>query len=286
MGLANIYATEEFEPVLGILMSNKFEVFSTGAWLFPNSKKLACSMHLVTRSCLCRSYQALCRSFQGYLAHEPQVSHSYIAPYLLMDIYLTSLYSCCPNVVRYWCMASRSMYVYAARSIPKGSQVVTEYCDPFLPLRERRALLLNTYKIACTCPACTNSESDANRVRIQNIRDNLAPVIQWALTPTLPDDLLLVPSLEQLKLIEDEGLEGTEYYPRVLRRLWYIYFVLDDFGASGFYGRMLRAWKIANGTKRSDVIKETQSELELIQYAVNRRRLFVPRKAKLLVPVS
>ncbi|KAJ8690896.1 hypothetical protein PTI98_012292 [Pleurotus ostreatus] len=195
MGLPNIYATDEFEPVLGIFMSNKFEFFSTD------------------------DAAASADRTKPFAAVFKDISHI-------------------------------------------------------------------NHRIACTCPACTNSESDANRVRIQNIQDNLAPVIQWALTPALPDDLLLVPSLEQLKLIEDEGLEGTEYYARVLRRLWYIYFVLDDFGASGFYGRVLRAWKITNGTKRSDVIKEMQSELELIQYAVNRRRLFMPRKAKLVRPVS
>lgn len=172
------------------------------------------------------------------------------------------------------------MYVYAIRPIQKGSPIVTAYCDPFLPSQKRRALLLVTYGIACVCPACTNSASDTNRARIQNIQDNLPAVIQWALTPALPDDLLLVPSLELLKLIEEEGLEGTEYYARVLRVLWYIYFVLDDFVAAGFYGRMLRAWKIANGVKKSDAIKETQSELELIQYTVNRRRKFMPRKGR------
>ncbi len=172
------------------------------------------------------------------------------------------------------------MYVYAIRPILKGSPIVTAYCDPFLPTHERRDLLLMTYGISCVCPACTDSASDANRARIQNIQDNLAAVIQWALTPSLPDDLLLVPSLELLKLIEEEGLEGTEYYARVLKVLWYIHFVLDDFGAAGFYGRMLRAWKIANGVKKSDAIKEMQSDLELIQYTVNRRRMLTPRKGR------
>ncbi|KAF9494701.1 hypothetical protein BDN71DRAFT_1507381 [Pleurotus eryngii] len=183
MGLANIYAADEVEPVLGIFVSNKFEVFSTDGAEAASADRT--------------------KPFAAVFKDISRMNHS-----------------CCPNVVRYWCTASRSMHVYAARSVQKGSQIVTAYCDPFLPLRERRALLLNTYKIACACPACTNSESAANRVRIRNIRDDSAAVIQWTLTPALPDDLLLVPSLEQLKLIEDEGLEGTEYYARVLRRLW------------------------------------------------------------------
>lgn len=118
------------------------------------------------------------------------------------------------------------MLFFAARDIPAGAEITSEYCDTLQP-HAVRAEALKPYGIRCTCAACTDpAASDANRLRISRVADSVPAIIRWAGNPALPDDLLLRPTLAMLELIVAEGLEAAPVFVRVLYHMVLIVKVL------------------------------------------------------------
>ncbi|KAF4590780.1 hypothetical protein EYR40_009377 [Pleurotus pulmonarius] len=141
-------------------------------------------------------------------------------------------HSCSPNTIRHFDRPSLSMQMYAVREIKEGEEITTQYCNPLAPYAARRKAL-KPYGIRCDCPACLNpAKSDKIRYRIGCVKDAMPAIVKWAGNHKLPDNLLLGPSLELLKLMEDEGLEASKPYERVLYHLFHIYSALAIIGAS------------------------------------------------------
>ncbi|KAF4577219.1 hypothetical protein EYR36_005206 [Pleurotus pulmonarius] len=139
-------------------------------------------------------------------------------------------HSCSPNTFRHFDRLSLSMQMYAVREIKEGEEITAHYCDPLSPYAARRKAL-KPYGIRCDCPACLNpAKSDKIRYRISCVKDAIPAIVKWAGNPKLPDDLLLGPSLELLKLMEDEGLQASKAYERVLYHLFLIYSALTIIG--------------------------------------------------------
>lgn len=124
------------------------------------------------------------------------------------------------------------MQMFAARAIKEGEEITAQYCDPLAPHAARRKALM-PYGIRCDCPACLNpAKSDKIRYRISCVKDAIPAIVKWAGNPKLPDNLLLGPSLELLKLMEAEGLEASKSYEQVLYHLFLIYSALAAMGVS------------------------------------------------------
>ncbi|KAL4257105.1 SET domain-containing protein [Pleurotus pulmonarius] len=133
-------------------------------------------------------------------------------------------HSCSPNTTSYFDRASLSKLLFAARDIPAGTEITSQYCGLLQP-RAARVQALKAYGFRCTCAACTKPlESDTNRLRISRMKDAVPAIVKWAGNPALPDDLLLRPALAMLELIEAEGLEGS---PAHIRALYHVVLIMQ-----------------------------------------------------------
>ncbi|KAJ8522238.1 hypothetical protein ONZ45_g1187 [Pleurotus djamor] len=134
-------------------------------------------------------------------------------------------HSCSPNITTMWNPASFSILSYALRPIAKGEEITRSYFPVTLPYPSRKDALAGR-KFSCACKACTDPFSFVTK--LNNVKPAFASILKWASTPSLRarEDLLVVPALELLKLIEDEGQQEHPAYRVVLENLAYIHYVL------------------------------------------------------------
>ena len=78
--------------------------------------------------------------------------------------WLTSSFSCIPNVYYHFNLRSFSVEFYAIREIKPGEQLFHSYCGVDKPLEERRAIFA-VYGFECDCRACANATSESDRLR-------------------------------------------------------------------------------------------------------------------------
>ncbi|KAG9227605.1 hypothetical protein PTI98_011170 [Pleurotus ostreatus] len=172
------------------------------------------------------------------------------------------------------------MQLYAVRTIKKGEEITTSYCNHLAPYAARQ-ISLAPYGIRCDCPACVDHvESDKNRLRISRVQDAVPAIVKWAANPALPSDLLLTPSLKMLELLESEGLEATPQYLLVLYQTMLIYSAL---GTSSVNARCLFYMERWTRLKRWDVkgrkinyAEQGIRDMEKIRIASFARRLLSP----------
>src|SRR4051812_10465306 len=77
-----------------------------------------------------------------------------------VSIHRVSLFnhSCVPNVAIRSPITSACVAWIASRDIQAAEEVTVNYCDPDLPLAERRHRLKESYQFWCQCPKCTEEE--------------------------------------------------------------------------------------------------------------------------------
>ncbi|KIM38880.1 hypothetical protein M413DRAFT_238919 [Hebeloma cylindrosporum] len=81
-------------------------------------------------------------------------------------------HSCTPNVCQKFSMASFSNQIFAIRDIKAGEEILYPYCDPFLPVADRREKLA-PYGFTCTCRACSAATPESDKFR-QTCKENIA----------------------------------------------------------------------------------------------------------------
>ncbi|KAK7435776.1 hypothetical protein VKT23_019474 [Stygiomarasmius scandens] len=141
-----------------------------------------------------------------------------------------SLYSCRPNALQDWDSPSFSLQLRASRDIKKDEEIFISYIpagimDP-APTRQER---LEPYRFKCNCQACSNPIVSDERCRKIEEVGVLRRTIEvngndmgWV------QEQLINPSLECMKLMEEEGLQCEELYRVSLLRLAENYSFLGD----------------------------------------------------------
>ncbi|KAJ8502946.1 hypothetical protein ONZ45_g11290 [Pleurotus djamor] len=130
---------------------------------------------------------------------------------------------CSPNAVDKWDPVSLSRQLYAIRPIAPGEAITVHYIPLSTPFSERDQLL-SYYKFQCRCKACRDPKSFL--LRLNAVKDSLPAIVRWCSNPALPADLLLKPAMTMHRLIEDEGQQAHDAYPKVLFHLACIYTAL------------------------------------------------------------
>ncbi|KAJ7659219.1 hypothetical protein DFH06DRAFT_989689 [Mycena polygramma] len=138
-------------------------------------------------------------------------------------------HSCGPNSKWLWDATSFSLSLVALRPIRAGEEVTVAYITPTHGCSERRAALRMTYGFTCRCAFCALppsglARSDASRAELRVLAASLLPSAStpltsptlpsfetWCRSPFLPANLLIDAHKRAVALIEQEGLEMTEY---------------------------------------------------------------------------
>ncbi|KAI0312422.1 hypothetical protein OF83DRAFT_660297 [Amylostereum chailletii] len=114
-------------------------------------------------------------------------------------------HSCSPNATYSFQPDTFGMELRAARRIRAGEEVTISYC-PIFDTHEVRRQKLALYGFDCTCAACSNPiVSDGVRCRSE-FQDPLQPGVASITT-----------SLDLLKALEHEGLQGSSQYVNYLK---------------------------------------------------------------------
>ncbi|KAF7297890.1 ER lumen protein-retaining receptor [Mycena chlorophos] len=135
-------------------------------------------------------------------------------------------HSCSPNTQPKFNRAMFAFELYAVREIAEGEELTFQYIDITRPAAER-VEACKPYAFKCTCTACIEptEESDARR---QAIKAFLPIVRAWSTNPALADDWLINKCLEQIDLLEKEGMQYSEYYCLAVISIMDSYIALGD----------------------------------------------------------
>ncbi|KAJ7169115.1 hypothetical protein C8R43DRAFT_1155413 [Mycena crocata] len=134
-------------------------------------------------------------------------------------------HSCSPNTQPRFDKASFSYGLYAVRDIAAGDELTFQYGDIWCAAEKRNAAL-KPYAFTCTCEACMDAPaSDARRTAIT---DFTPTVFAWVMDRTLSKNWLIDKCLDQLALIEREGLEFTLRYFDATKAMMEVYICLGE----------------------------------------------------------
>lgn len=144
---------------------------------------------------------------------------------LWMYVLDTSRSSCRGNVDPHFDLLSFSHQVFATRDITAGEELHFSYAGAGTTAERTKSL--GTWKIMCRCPNCADAKVSDDRYR-KILKD--VNSIECQHLQVKPEDAKLEywtnrakTSLEQISLIELEGLEGSSLYLRnliVLCAIW------------------------------------------------------------------
>ncbi|KAF9062595.1 hypothetical protein BDP27DRAFT_1427733 [Rhodocollybia butyracea] len=156
-------------------------------------------------------------------------------------------HSCGPNTSFSWHTESFSVQLIAVRDIPPNTEITISYCNKLAPASER-ATTLAPYEISsCICTDTGLSCFDPARSKIGDARRAKFAQDIIALTPPFekpppgtPKDAWVQPALRRFRELEEEGLEGTEYYQKTAHQLMNVYTFLQDMEKTLFYAGKLK----------------------------------------------
>nr|GAT49069.1 predicted protein [Mycena chlorophos] len=140
-------------------------------------------------------------------------------------------HSCSPNTQATQSRAQLASTLHAVRDIAQGEELTIHYFNTLGPAAAR-AKSCKRYGFTCQCPCCAQpkerlAESDARRTTLREF--NLSDAEQrWAKDPTLPLDWLVTQCLEQLDLLEKEGLQACNSYCVLPQAIMSAYVMLAD----------------------------------------------------------
>ncbi|KAJ7169132.1 hypothetical protein C8R43DRAFT_982422 [Mycena crocata] len=134
-------------------------------------------------------------------------------------------HSCSPNTQPHFDKASFSHRLYAVRDIAAGEELTFQYTDVSCAAAERNTAL-KPYAFTCTCASCMDaSASDARRAAINGF---IPTIFAWVMDRSLSETWLIDKCLEQLALIEREGLEHVLAYFDATKAIMDAYICLGD----------------------------------------------------------
>ncbi|KAF7297875.1 Aldehyde dehydrogenase [Mycena chlorophos] len=142
------------------------------------------------------------------------------------DVVARLNHSCSPNTQPKFNRTMFAFEVYAVREVAEGEELTFQYFDALVPAEER-AEMCTPYAFKCSCAACTEPtrESDARRAEIASF---MPSVSAWSTNPALADDWLVDRCLEQLEMLEREGLQYSEQYYMATQTIMESYICLGD----------------------------------------------------------
>ncbi|KAI9692350.1 MAG: hypothetical protein M1822_006581 [Bathelium mastoideum] len=79
-------------------------------------------------------------------------------------------HSCMPNAWHSWNHETGKHNIQTIRDVAAGEEITTEYTDS-LDIRANRQKILKLYGFECRCEACSNSEAELRRVKIQRLKN-------------------------------------------------------------------------------------------------------------------
>lgn len=158
-------------------------------------------------------------------------------------------HSCLPNCQNTWNSDTKHETIHAIRPISSGEEITIAY-DHGGPAGARQAFLKESFGFQCSCATCTLppaelKESDARRLRIQKLDDDIGNPMRMATRPR--DSLWDCRSLRSILEAEYDGAPGS-----LLARLYYDAFQIciahgDQARASVFAERAFKARVICEG---------------------------------------
>ncbi|KAI0312421.1 hypothetical protein OF83DRAFT_660217 [Amylostereum chailletii] len=116
-------------------------------------------------------------------------------------------HSCSPNVTWNWDRASFGMELRAVRKIRKDEEMFVHYCVLDAPSAKRQDVLA-PYGFRCSCASCSDPIASDRRRR---------EITSGPFAKAAPGSVSLKASLNQLRQIEEEGLEILPHYIHALR---------------------------------------------------------------------
>ena len=115
-------------------------------------------------------------------------------------------HGCAPNVHHAWDPARREKVVFAARDVPRGAELLTNYVDPCAARADRRAALEARFGFACACAVCGLADpapSDARRTALADLDASIfAATRRGRYADALRD------AESRVALLRDEGLDS------------------------------------------------------------------------------
>ncbi|KAG6908528.1 hypothetical protein DXG01_004299 [Tephrocybe rancida] len=120
-------------------------------------------------------------------------------------------HSCAPNVAYWFDIASFSIRLVALRSIKKGEELLTSYCDISIPTAERQAAL-KSYQIDCKCPICLDcTNTDVYLASFEKTWEAFSKPNQGVGACVWRQNVMSC-----IGLMEEKGWHCLKYYPRFL----------------------------------------------------------------------
>ena len=175
--------------------------------------------------------------------------------------------SCIPNICQKFSISSFSNQLFAIRDIKAGEEILYPYCDPLLPVNERRDKLA-PYGFTCTCCACSTASPESDKFR-QTCQENIARY-QRAYNLALElgeskNDIrkkVLRPATELRDRMAEEGLEGfSEEFIGITVLLHKAYTSLGmEEEAKGLHG-FLKVWALIDAVWRYLLVPSSETTL-------------------------
>ncbi|KAF4612727.1 hypothetical protein D9613_011818 [Agrocybe pediades] len=123
-------------------------------------------------------------------------------------------HSCRPNITHQFDLDAFCMSFFAKRDIPSGEQLSYSYCYLGQSAAARQAELA-PYGFSCTCPSCVNATPESDKLRTEYEQRIMATAISVA--RGVANKATFVSLVDLKKQLIEEGLDGTEGYPRLLQ---------------------------------------------------------------------
>ncbi|KAF8990517.1 hypothetical protein BDQ17DRAFT_1333435 [Cyathus striatus] len=128
--------------------------------------------------------------------------------------------------------ASFSCQLRAAKPIARGEEILSCYCNSDDSTTKRQAHL-KSYWFSCSCLSCTTPANDSTR---PSIRTRIHSLIAFTTNNTIMNPRIAREAygacVSIMEDMEEEGMEGTEYYWRIMEMRALACFSLSKYGSS------------------------------------------------------
>lgn len=170
--------------------------------------------------------------------------------------------SCCPNAYISFDIPSFSFQLWTLRKVRQGEIPTISRVDMDKDHAARDKELGKLHCIECTCEACQDPQNSDRKRKLATDDPKLRTpkgIEEWCADSTLPDDYYSNPSLEKLRRMEEEKLEGSDVYLRTLVNLMQSYLALGDL--EGAREARRKIIDVSHGFERKEETWSGQHEL-------------------------
>ena len=179
-------------------------------------------------------------------------------------------HSCRPNVTHFWNPQLQQKFVFAARDIDIGEELLTTYGPgQCMTTRGRREYLYERFSFECNCEMCregNENRGDERMMEIQALQEDIALQLSSGTMPAAEVECQLATVRKCLLLMKEQGLGGGAFTKSIFHHGYQICLAAGDYdGAWSYLRRELTAVRDSEGIHSSKAIEIEQALKDLCE---------------------